>query len=255
MRCSRSVRAASLAACVLVLGAAAPRANDALDFWRQEYARQSGRADRSWSAPPLRFIIRPRRERARDEAHSGRAGSAGERHYCVRTCDGFYFPLGARGGMSRAEMCRALCPAAPTEVYRIGGGAGSIEDAVSERGKPYTSLPAAFAYRTSLKPDCACRGAGAVAISVPITQDPTLARGDIVVTRKGVHVFAGGKVPHHDGDFVHYRSYRGLSREVVTMLSLIDRPFRAAELKQTLELRPEPRGGPKSARAAGGDAL
>jgi hypothetical protein len=73
-----------------------------------------------------------------------------------------------------------------------------------------------------------------------------------------VHVFAGnGKFPHRDGDFIHYRSYRGLSREVVTMLSLIDRPFRAAELKQTLDLRPQPAatGGPKSARAAGGEAL
>jgi Protein of unknown function (DUF2865) len=263
MRFSRHVRAAGLGACVLMLGADALRANDALDFWRQEYARQSGRADwsqsgradQSWSEPQLRFIIRPRRERARDEAHSGRAGYAGERHYCVRTCDGFYFPLTARGSLSKTEMCRALCPAAPTEVYRLSGGADSIEDAVSERGKPYTSLPAALAYRKSLKPDCSCRGAGAVAMSVPITQDPTLARGDIVVTQKGVHVFAGGKLPHHERDFVHYRSYRGLSREVVAMLSRIDRPFRAAELRQTLDLRPEPRGGPKSARAAGGDAL
>ena len=48
-------------------------------------------------------------------------------------------------------------------------------------------------------------------------------RGDIVVTQKGVHVFAGGSAPHRDGDFVHYRSYQGLSREVVTKLSLIDR--------------------------------
>jgi hypothetical protein len=250
---SRSVRAASLAACVLVLGADAPRANDALDFWRQEYARQSGRADSTWSDPPLRFIIRPRRERAREEVPAGRAGHGGERHYCVRTCDGFYFPVSARGSTSRAEMCRALCPAAPTEVYRMGGGADSIEDAVSERGKPYASLPAALAYRKSLKPDCTCRGGGAVALSVPITQDPTLARGDIVVTQKGVHVFAGGNAPHRDGDFVYYRNYRGLSREVVTMLSLIDRPFRAAELKQTLDVRPE--RAEQSARLAGSGGL
>ncbi len=136
-------------------------------------------------------------------------------------------------------------------------GRGSIEEAISERGKPYTSLPAALAYRKSLKPDCTCRGAGAAAMSMPIKQDPTLARGDIVVTQKGVHVFAGGKVPHHDGDFVHYRSYRGLSREVVTMLSLIDRPFRAAELKQTLDLGREPAGtgGPRSARLPEGRSL
>jgi hypothetical protein len=265
---SRRFRSAGLLACALVLGSDGLRANDALDFWRQEYARERGRPDSSergrsdrservrpdtsWSDPPVRFTVRPKREDA------GYSGSMGERHYCVRTCDGFYFPLAGRGSMSKAEMCRALCPAAPTEVYRLGGGADSIESAVSERGKPYASLPTALAYRTSLKPGCTCRGSGATAMSVPITRDPTLARGDIVVTQKGVHIFAGGaKFPFRDGDFVHYRNYRGLSREVMTMLSLIDRPFRAAELKHTLDLRREPAGagGPKSARAAGSDAL
>jgi len=56
-----------------------------------------------------------------------------------------------------------------------------------------------------------------------------------------VHVFAGGNAPHRDADFVHYRSYRGLSREVATMLSLIDRPFRAAELKRRLDVPPAAR--------------
>jgi hypothetical protein len=94
-------------------------------------------------------------------------------------------------------------------------------------------------------------------MSVPITRDPTLARGDIVVTQKGVHVLTGGKFPHRDGDFVHYRSYRGLSREVLAMLALIDRPFRAAELKQTLDLRQErdATGVAKSARRVANDAL
>jgi hypothetical protein len=257
---SRRFRSAGLLACALVLGSDALRANDALDFWRQEYARERGRSDwservrpdSSWSDPPVRFTVRPKRENAEY------AGSMGERHYCVRTCDGFYFPISGRGSMSKAEMCRAMCPAAATEVYRLGAGADSIESAVSGRGKPYTSLPNALAYRKSLKPGCSCRGSAATAMSVPITQDPTLARGDIVVTQKGVHVFAGnGRFPFRNGDFVHYRSYRGLSREVMTMLSLIDRPFRAAELKHTLDLRREPAGtgGAKSARAAGSDAL
>jgi hypothetical protein len=256
----RSFRSASLVACALVLGSDALLANDALDFWRQEYARQRGGAESSWGAPSsrsepsLRLTVRPQREHAKSE----HAGHAGTRHYCVRTCDGFYFPLAGRGSTSKAEMCRALCPAAATEVYRLGAGADSFESAVSERGKPYASLPNALAYRKSLKPGCSCRGSAATAMSVTITHDPTLAHGDIVVTQKGVHVFAGnGKFPHRDGDFIHYRSYRGLSREVVTMLSLIDRPFRASELKQTLDHRPQPAAtsGPKSARAPGGEAL
>jgi len=253
---SRRFRRASLVVCALVLGSDALRANDALDFWRQEYGRQRGSAEPSWSQPPpTRFIVRPRRVREPDRDREY-AGTIGERHYCVRTCDGFYFPLTARGA-SKAELCRALCPAAPTEVYRLSGGADSIESAVSERGKSYESLPNALAYRKSLKPGCACRASGATAMSVPITHDPTLARGDIVVTQKGVHIFTGGKFPHRDGDFVHYRSYRGLSREVAAMLSLIDRPFRAAELKQTLDLTREPAATSrqKSVRVPGSDTL
>jgi hypothetical protein len=75
------------------------------------------------------------------------------------------------------------------------------------------------------------------------TLDP---RGAAVETPQRFGLFAGGNAPHRDGDFVHYRSYRGLSGEVVTMLSVIDRPFRAPELKQ----RPQPAeaGGSKSHR-------
>jgi hypothetical protein len=274
---SRRLRRASILACALVVGGVAAHANDALDFWRQEYSREGGRSDQppggraepwpsersdSWQGgrpdsarPSVRFTVRPRRN------DSGEARYAGERHYCVRTCDGFYFPLSARGSASKAEMCRVLCPAAPTEVYRLSGGADSIEDAVSERGRSYASLPTALAYRKALKPGCACAASGATRMSVPITQDPTLARGDIVVTPKGVHVFAGnGAFPHRDRDFVHYRSYRGLSRELMTMLSLIDRPFRAAELKQTLDMPRAPAaaggaGGAKSVRIGGNEAL
>jgi uncharacterized protein DUF2865 len=249
-------RVASLVACALLLGSDALRANDALDFWRQEWSRQRGRVDqpveRSPFDPGLRLTVRPKRERAEH------AGYAGERHYCVRTCDGFYFPLSGQGGSSKAEMCRALCPAAATEVYRLGAGAETIESAVSERGRPYASLPAALAYRKSLRPSCSCRGSTATAMAVPIANDPTLVRGDVVVTHKGVRIFAGGaKLPFRDSDFVHYRNYRGLSREVITMLSLIDRPFQASELKQTLELGREPAGtgGLKTVRAPGSDSL
>lgn len=237
--CARLFAAGALG-CALVGFAVDLRANDALDFWREEYARQNRYRPAESPPPdtPLRFTIRPPRQQ---HAVSGGSGSPSDQHYCVRTCDGFYFPLSAfRGAGSKAEMCRALCPGAATEVYRLGAGADSIEGAVSERGKPYGALPAALAYRKSLKDGCTCRGATAMAMSVPIIKDPTLARGDIVVTAVGVRIFAGGsRFPYRDGDFVHYRKYPGLSRELVTMLSLIDRPFQPAELRHTLNLPPD----------------
>ena len=46
MRLSRNARSATVVACILVLGGDEVPANDALDFWRQEYARQEqSRAD------------------------------------------------------------------------------------------------------------------------------------------------------------------------------------------------------------------
>src|SRR4051794_14613316 len=36
--------------------------------------------------------------------------------FCVRSCDGKYFPL-ARGSVTPVEMCQAFCPASPTKVF------------------------------------------------------------------------------------------------------------------------------------------
>ena len=37
--------------------------------------------------------------------------------FCVRSCDGKYFPLTMRGNASPGAMCQAFCPASVTKVY------------------------------------------------------------------------------------------------------------------------------------------
>lgn len=80
----------------------------------------------------------------------------GSKAVCVRTCDGFFFPLstssGGRGGAD--EMCKALCPGAETEAFFMGQ---EINSAVSTRGTPYTSLPNAFAYTKTFDAACTCK--------------------------------------------------------------------------------------------------
>lgn len=80
--------------------------------------------------------------------------------YCVRLCDGRYFPLPRRTGtvnMSSAQICSAMCPAARTEVFN-----GKIIDhAISSEGKPYSSLKNAFVYRQKTVEDCTCKHDGA----------------------------------------------------------------------------------------------
>ena len=46
-----------------------------------------------------------------------RSASGSGPAFCVRSCDGRYFPLTMRGGASPAQMCQAFCPASPTKIY------------------------------------------------------------------------------------------------------------------------------------------
>ena len=39
--------------------------------------------------------------------------------YCVRLCDGRYFPIQRHANASPAQLCSAFCPAAKTQVFGI----------------------------------------------------------------------------------------------------------------------------------------
>jgi hypothetical protein len=180
------------------------------DFWNSEWKRQRGMSDDNWSRSRESGSDRwhdrdsndttPRDRAPRKAVASQPSGGA----YCVRTCDGFYFPLTPQAGNGDAQaLCQSLCPAAKTDVYYRRGDA--MDEARNRSGKSYASLPEAFTYRKQLKPDCTCRSAGTKAMSV--ANDPTLRSGDLVVTQTAVVVFRGGsQVPHKDRDFVDYRS-------------------------------------------------
>ena len=108
--------------------------------------------------------------------------------YCVRTCDGRYFPAPAAANQSRAETCKSFCPAAETRVFY----GPSIDDAASEVGKPYSELPNAFKYRSELVAGCTCNGSDPVGLAkIKIEDDKTLRRGDLVVEGDGVKVATG----------------------------------------------------------------
>jgi hypothetical protein len=81
---------------------------------------------------------------------------------CVRSCDGYFFPLGnnagGRGGAD--EMCQALCPGSETTAFGMTNG-GDIQNAVARStGQPYSSLPNAGKYTRSFDAACSCRGQG-----------------------------------------------------------------------------------------------
>jgi uncharacterized protein DUF2865 len=113
-----------------------------------------------------------------------RTAGAGQA-YCVRTCDGRYFPISASDGESRAASCNSFCPASETKVVY----GSHIENAATETGKPYSELPNAFRYRSELVAGCTCNGKDQIGLApVKIENDPTLRKGDIVAGPNGLMV-------------------------------------------------------------------
>lgn len=143
----------------------------------------------------------------------------GPRAFCVRTCDGFYFPIGPSAGGSTAQaqqaMCARFCPASEVALYSVWSG-GEVADAVGPGRRRYSELPTAFRFRTELSPSCTCNGrVGGGLASVAPADDFTLRRGDVVAGAEGPLVFAGGgRLPFRDAQFNPVRNNQ-LSREMM----------------------------------------
>ena len=83
---------------------------------------------------------------------------------CVRTCDGYYFPISfsvSKDKFSRDEKtCMARCPGAEVALYAHDVLNEEAEDMVSTvDGTPYRELPKAFSYRRTgvSRETCSCR--------------------------------------------------------------------------------------------------
>lgn len=84
------------------------------------------------------------------------------RTMCVRTCDGFYFPIRhdaqQRNFSSDVKSCQASCGGEAKLFYfpEIGG---SVDTMIDLAGHKYGELPHAFAYRKKLIAGCTCKPA------------------------------------------------------------------------------------------------
>lgn len=163
----------------------------------------------------FRRAMTPRAPAADPNAIHSADGGAVSSGYCVRLCDGRYFPVSGRGKMNAAEMCRAFCPAAPTQIF---SGGGSIANSVAPNGQRYSNLPNAFAYRDKIVPDCSCNGKGPGGlVQFEETEDPTLRSGDIVATQAGLMAYQGDG--RHAGGFTPVDSTPGLPAKLKEQLT------------------------------------
>jgi hypothetical protein len=112
------------------------------------------------------------------------------RTLCVRTCDGYYFPISystVPGKFADDEaLCRRLCPATEVMLFSHRNPGEDVSRAISATGKLYTELPAAFSYRKQFNAACSCRAPGqSWADALRQADDQTtVERGDIVVTEE-----------------------------------------------------------------------
>jgi hypothetical protein len=146
--------------------------------------------------------------------------SGGRKTFCVRLCDGRFFPMMSAGNATPVQTCSAMCPAAKTKVFYGGGEIASATDASGAR---YTSLDQAFAYRKALVPACTCNGKDAFGLApLDVMTDPTLRPGDIVATQDGLKAFEGGKRDAHKAaDFTPAQNSPRVSGSVRDRLSTL----------------------------------
>ena len=171
----------------------------------------------------------------------GAAPGIGDRTVCVRLCDGYLFPLGdlrARSDMPvHKGACAAACPNAATSFYTLAGGETELERAVSPQGLPYRASALANIYRQRRVQDCSCQPA-AGASHLPIVEDPTLRKGDVVATGDSAGVVtrmrAGSIVELTD--FRQARISRGRTRQIEAKVGALRRDEQARGFRRLMRL-------------------
>ena len=109
------------------------------------------------------------------------------RTICVRTCDGYYFPISFATTTDRiardAQVCQSQC-GGPAKLYYYPNPGGEVQQAIGLDGTPYTSLQNAFRYRKEVVSSCTCKGPAESVESVADTQ-PMQQPAAGVATAKG----------------------------------------------------------------------
>jgi hypothetical protein len=137
--------------------------------------------------------------------------------FCVRSCDGRYFPL-MRGASSPVQICQTFCPASTTKVY-FGS---NIDTAYAANGESYADSENAYAYRKALRADCTCNGRDPAGLApIDLAFDTSLRPGDVVATSNGLVAYSGPRGGSQSGDFTPVASYPGLTAEIRARLTEI----------------------------------
>lgn len=91
----------------------------------------------------------------------GFGGLSTLRTVCVRTCDGYYWPVSfstvGEFLTDDAGQCQSQCPGSEVNLYYYRNPGESPDDMINLNGMPYKSLENAFRYRREFDKSCSCK--------------------------------------------------------------------------------------------------
>ncbi len=121
--------------------------------------QQPGRRSNIISTPPLDEPDHVSTEPSDDD--NGPSLSGTYRTLCVRTCDGYYFPISYSATRSQfgtdAEVCKARCPGTETKLFVVKTpGEDGEQSFAPDSGEAYAKLPNALRYRHEVVNACTC---------------------------------------------------------------------------------------------------
>jgi len=169
------------------------------------------------------------------------------RTVCVRSCDGYFFPVANLTSPSQIRphqaTCAKLCPGAETALYILPAGSDNMDEARAARGGSlYSQLKARIDPADDKTKTCSCQTTAADGGATPAyMKDFTLRPGDTVVTPQGMRVVrSGSHYPFRATDFLSLAETRDVPHATRGALAAIERAMKT------------PRGRAK-VEAAGGD--
>lgn len=125
--------------------------------------RTMGRPMSDRGEPARLRDLRTYRDGDDDGAYAGAGMSGGVQTMCVRTCDGYYWPVrypaSRRDFAKDADACMASCGGAETKLYFRAGPGVEAEEMKDADGTSYGASKTAFAYRKGTVQGCSCRPA------------------------------------------------------------------------------------------------
>jgi hypothetical protein len=186
---------------------------------------RSDASGRYWACPPgaLKEMGSASRQRSEPQKEPGQSRRASRgstaRNYCVRSCDGYFFPLDGmndKGEEARQAACNTACPGAQTVLYTTRPGEDIGDARTTGDSRRYGELEIAFMHRLKLVSGCTCRRSEDASPVVAARNDETLRRGDIIVTESGMEVYQGSSqfVDYRDADSIGKAMREALTRRL-----------------------------------------